>query len=111
MIDNNTVSTRAEFKKILSESGKPVIVKFFATWCGPCKMVAPVFEKLSKEFENQIKFIEIDIDNCDGIASDYFVSSVPTFISFRNGEELNRMNGAASYDQLETFIKNATAVI
>ena len=105
------INKKSEFEKVISESNIPVIVKFFATWCGPCKMIAPAFEKLSQEFEKQVKFIEIDVDDCDNIASDYCVSSVPTFIIFKNGEEFNRTSGALGYEQLENFIKSATAVI
>lgn len=105
------ITKKSEFEKIISESNIPVIVKFFATWCGPCKMIAPVFEKLSQEFEKQVKFIEIDVDNCDKISDDYCVSSVPTFIIFKNNEEFNRTSGALGYEQLENFIKSATAVV
>lgn len=107
----DVINKKSEFNKIISESNIPVIIKFFATWCGPCKMVAPAFEKLSQEFENQVKFIEINVDDCDGIAGDYYVSSVPTFIIFKNGEEFNRTSGALGYEQLENFIKSATAVV
>ena len=107
----DVVNKKSEFEKIISESNIPVIVKFFATWCGPCKMIAPIFDKLSQEFEKQIKFIEIDVDDCDGIAGDYYVSSVPTFIIFKNNEEFNRTSGALGYEQLESFIKSANAVI
>lgn len=105
------INKKSEFNKIISESKIPVIVKFFATWCGPCKMIAPVFEKLSQEFEKQVKFIEIDVDDCEGIAGNYYVSSVPTFIIFKNNAEFNRASGALGYEQLENFIKSATAVI
>ena len=107
----DVINKKSDFNKIISESNIPVVAKFFATWCGPCKMIAPVFEKLSQEFENQVKFIEIDVDDCDKISDDYYVSSVPTFIIFKNNEEFNRTSGALSYEQLENFIKSATAII
>ncbi len=107
----DVINKKSDFQKIISESNVPVVAKFFATWCGPCKMIAPVFEKLSQEFENQVKFIGIDVDDCEGIASDYYVSSVPTFIIFKNGEEFDRTSGALGYEQLENFIKSATAVV
>lgn len=107
----DVINKKSDFNKIISESNIPVVAKFFATWCGPCKMIAPVFEKLSQEFENQVKFIEINVDDCEGISGDYYVSSVPTFIVFKNGEEFNRTSGALAYEQLENFIKSATAVV
>lgn len=108
---SNLISSKSEFNKIKSSSKIPVFVKFFATWCGPCKMMIPIFERLEKDFQNQAKFLEIDVDNCDGIANDYSVFSVPTFIIFKDGEEFERISGATTYEQLENLIKNSTAVV
>ena len=70
-----------------------VIVDFFATWCGPCKMFAPTFEKLSSDFNGKLEFLKIDIDKNEDIADHYNVKSVPTFILFKDGKEIERKVG------------------
>ncbi len=107
----SAISKKSEFKKIISDCKIPVFVKFFATWCGPCKMMAPVLERVSEDFDGQVKFLEVDVDNCENLSNDYFVSSVPTFIIFKNGEEFDRISGACTYTRIDSFIKNATAVV
>ena len=97
------VSDKNEFNDIIS-SNNLVFVKFFATWCGPCKMMAPLVSKLSRSFEDKFKFIQIDIENCDNLCEIYSISSVPTFVIFKNGEEYDRLSGATSYENLESFI-------
>lgn len=107
----SAISKKSEFKKIISDCKIPVFVKFFATWCGPCKMMTPVLDKIYEDFDGQVKFLEVDVDNCENLSNDYFVSSVPTFIIFKNGEEFDRISGACTYTQMESFVKNATAVV
>ena len=107
----SAISKKSEFKKIVSDCKIPVFVKFFATWCGPCKMMTPVLERVSEDFDGHVKFLEVDVDNCENLSEDYFVSSVPTFIIFKNGDEFNRISGACTYEQLESFVKSATAVV
>lgn len=81
-----------EFQILLKENNL-VIVDFFATWCGPCKMIAPLLEKFQNEYSN-IKFLKIDVDQLGSLAQEYNVSSMPTLILFKNGEEVNRVIGA-----------------
>lgn len=94
-----------DFNKIISSSNIPVFAKFFASWCGPCKIMAPVVEDLSKKFEGRVKFIQIDIDICGDIAQNYFVMSVPSFLIFKDGEEVDRSAGASDSEHLEKFIE------
>ena len=85
------------------ESGV-VVVDFFATWCGPCKMLGPVFEELSTEI-NDIKFIKVDIDEHEDLCRKYKVMSVPTLIVFDKGKEVKRNIGFIPKDKLKEFIK------
>lgn len=99
MLDKN------DFNKVVSSSKIPVFAKFFASWCGPCKMMAPIIEDLSKKLENQVKFVQIDIDICKDIAQDLGIMSIPTFIIFKDGEEIDKLIGVSDSERLEEFIK------
>ena len=81
-----------------------VVVDFFATWCGPCKMLGPVFEELSTEI-NDIKFIKVDIDEHEDLCRKYKVMSVPTLIVVDKGKEVKRNIGFIPKDKLKEFIK------
>ncbi|HOT76249.1 MAG TPA: thioredoxin [Candidatus Wallbacteria bacterium] len=76
------------------KSGVPVVVDFFATWCGPCKMIAPLFEELAKEYDGKAKFVKVDIDESPNLASAYKVRGVPTLMVFKGGEIKSTMVGA-----------------
>jgi thioredoxin 1 len=84
-----------EFNEALVESGqKPVVVDFYATWCGPCKMIAPFFDSLDKKYNSAITFIKIDVDIVGDVAEKYDVNSLPTFMVFWNQEPTKIVNGA-----------------
>ncbi len=80
------------------------IVDFFAEWCGPCKMLGPVFEKLSTEFEN-VNFAKVDVDSEGSLAQRYNVMGVPTMIIFRDGKEIERIGGFLPEDVLRQKIE------
>lgn len=92
---------KEDFNDIIS-NGK-VVVDFFATWCGPCKMLGPIFEKVSEDV-NDVKFVKLDVDKFNDIAREYGVMSIPTLILFENGNELKRNVGFMSEDKLKEFI-------
>lgn len=86
------ITSEKEFKEALSYDGV-VVVDFFATWCGPCKMIAPVLEKFSQQYTSA-KFIKVDVEEVNSLASEYEITAMPTFIVFKNGEIVQRVLGA-----------------
>ena len=87
-----------EFNKTISEG--PAIVDFWATWCGPCKMLGPVIEQLADELDGKIPVGKLDVDECREIAMEYGVMSIPTVIYFKNGLEVKRFVGVQSKNNL-----------
>ena len=94
-----------EFNNLVEHVEAVVVVDFFATWCGPCKMLAPVFQEVANEFEGKVKFYKIDIDESLDIARQFSVSTVPTVIIFKNGEPLERLVGFMPKENLVSKIK------
>lgn len=92
------------FEKILCENNL-VLVDFFASWCGPCKMFAPIVEQLSKKYESSVKTIKLDIDFNQDIADKYSIQSVPTLILFKNGTVAERNSGVISFNQCTNMIE------
>lgn len=86
------------------DADKPVLVDFFATWCGPCKMMAPVVDEVATEFAGTAEVYKIDIDQNPTIAQQYGVMSIPTFIVFKGGEPANKQLGAIPKDQLKAML-------
>lgn len=92
-----------EFKSEI-ESGITV-VDFFATWCGPCKMLAPVLEGLAGEMEGKVKFIKVDIDQSLDLASEFQISSVPTMIIFKDGQKAEQLVGFLPKERIQQVIE------
>jgi thioredoxin 1 len=89
-----------EFKKEVLESDKPVIVDFYADWCGPCKAMAPIFEEMSGKLEGKVKFAKLNVDTDQMTAQEYGVMSIPTLMIFKNGEVVETMMGLQDGDSL-----------
>lgn len=93
------------FEKEVLQAQEPVLVDFYADWCGPCKMMAPVVEKLEQELAGQAKVCKINVDEAGDIASDYGVMSIPTFIVFKQGKPARTTVGVQSEDMLKDMLK------
>ena len=95
-----------EFNNLVENTEGIAVVDFFATWCGPCKMLAPVFQEVGNEFEEKADFYKVDIDESLDIARQFSVSTVPTVIIFRNGEPIERLVGFMPKENLAAKIKD-----
>lgn len=90
----------------LLKGDKPVVCDFFATWCGPCKMLAPVMEEVSKEFEDKAVFVKVDVDENPDLARRYGIMSIPLVVIFKNGEEAAKSLGYTSKSETKEFLAN-----
>ena len=99
MIVNNK-----NFKEEVLESKVPVVIDFFAEWCGPCKMFGPIFESVAEDYEDKVKFVKVDIDESPEIAEKYFVMSIPTLKFIDNAEVKGSFVGAMAPDELEEWV-------
>ena len=97
--------TDSNFKKEVLESGLPVLVDFWATWCGPCRMIAPIIEELAKEYDNKVKIGKINIDENPKIPTHYGVMSIPTLMFFKKGRVAEQAAGALSKAELKKKIE------
>lgn len=88
------------FKEKVVEAKGTVLVDFFATWCGPCKMIAPAVEQLSEEYAGKAAVYKVDVDDAQDIGMEYQIMSIPTLVIFKDGKEVERIRGAVSKAEL-----------
>ena len=96
--------TSEQWKQQVLNSDKPVFVDFWAEWCGPCRMVSPIVEELSKEYEGKVNFVKVNVDQNRDLASKYNIFSIPTLAIFRNGEVVAQAAGASSKESIRNYI-------
>lgn len=100
MSDNVSNLTEATFDEVVNAAAEPVVVDFWAEWCGPCKMVAPILDEIADEQSGNVKITKVNVDENPGIAQRYGVMSIPTMIVFKDGEVDKRIVGAKGKAQL-----------
>ncbi len=101
MAVNEVNNSNFESEVVEGSKQKPVVVDFWAPWCGPCKMVAPVIEELSEEMTEKITFVKLNTDDNQDTASKFGVMSIPTLILFKDGEPIDRIVGATTKNNLK----------
>jgi len=99
--------TKDNFKKEVLDSDKPVLVDFWATWCMPCKMIAPIVNEISNEYNGKCKVAKLNIDDAMEIATRFGVMNIPTIILFKDGKEFTRIVGVASKESILKKIEGA----
>jgi len=98
---------QSSFDAEVLQAKTPVVVDFYATWCGPCKMLAPLLEQLAREFEGQLKFAKINVDTAPELAGCCEVTSVPTLVLFREGQPVDAVVGFISPRALRSWLEEA----
>ncbi|MGX9757096.1 thioredoxin [Clostridioides difficile] len=100
------VINTSEFRSSVEGSKGVVVVDFFATWCGPCNMLAPVFTELGEDMKDEARFVKVDIDESLEIAQQFSVSTVPTMIIFKDGEPVETLIGFMPKNKIEMKVKS-----
>jgi thioredoxin 1 len=99
----------ADFEAQVLKATEPVVVDFWAEWCGPCKMIAPALEEIAGSLDGKVKIVKLNVDESPKTAQKYGIMSIPTLMLFKNGELASRQVGAAPKQKLEQWITSAAA--
>jgi len=99
--------TDASFDADVLKATSPVVVDFWAEWCGPCRMIAPALEEISASLGDKVKIVKLNVDENPGVAAKYGIMSIPTLMIFKNGEMASRQVGAAPKQKLEQWVNAA----
>ena len=94
-----------EFKSKVLASKKPVLVDFFATWCGPCRMLTPILEQIAEEKKGEIDIFKMDVDECEDLSREFGIMSIPTLMVFKNGQLVKRETGLRPKGAILDLIK------
>ncbi len=104
-----TAVSDASFENEVKKADVPVLVDFWAEWCGPCRMVGPILEELSEEFAGQLKVVKLDVETNPGTAQAYNIRGIPALLLFKNGEVAGQQIGAVPKHQLRAWLTEAVA--
>lgn len=104
MSSNLIQATDATFEQEVINSSLPVLVDFWAPWCGPCLMVAPVIEQIAETYRDQLKVVKVNVDENPGVSARYQIMSIPTLILFKGGQPVDSVVGALPRNQLVKFL-------
>jgi thioredoxin 1 len=99
-----TELTQDDFQTEVLESNIPVLVDFWAPWCGPCRRVAPLVEEMARQYAGRVKVVKIDVDQSQELAGGYGVNSVPTLMIFKNGQVVDRLVGIPPKSRLDSAL-------
>lgn len=106
---NIVTATEANFAAEVVQSQVPVLVDFWAEWCGPCKMIAPVLDELATEYAGKVKIAKVNIDEFQGLAAQFNVRAIPTLLLFKNGQVIEQMVGLRNKSALKGSLDRAAA--
>ena len=101
------VATDDNFENEVLKSDKPVLIDFWAPWCGPCKAIGPVVEELAEKFKDSVKVMKLNVDENQKTAVNYGVRSIPTLLLFKEGKVLDTLIGLVPKERLEDFVKKS----
>ncbi len=101
--------SKKQWDQEVTNSDKPVFVDFWATWCVPCNMIAPLVEELANEYQDKVNFVKVDVDENKELASKYNILSIPALVIFRNGQVVAQASGATSKESIKAYIDKHTA--
>lgn len=107
--ENIVVLNQANFSKEVLNSATPVLVDFWAEWCGPCKMIAPVLDELASEYEGKVKIGKVNIDEDQGLATEYGIRAIPTILLFKGGQVAEQIVGMRSKRDLKSSLDKVSA--
>jgi thioredoxin len=96
----------SSFQELLTSTEVPVLVDFYATWCGPCQIMSPILEQVGVELKNRLQVVKIDTDKYPDIASQYQIQALPTLVLFKNGQPVERIEGVVQAPQLVQHLQN-----
>ncbi|MEM6253677.1 MAG: thioredoxin [Cyanobacteria bacterium P01_D01_bin.156] len=95
----------SSFQDMLATAEKPILVDFYATWCGPCQLMSGVLQQVKAQLQGQVQIVKIDTDKYPGVASQYQIHALPTMVLFKDGQVVDRIEGAMSADKLITRLQ------
>lgn len=94
------------FEEMLSGSDVPVLVDFYADWCGPCQMMVPILEQVNAQLQNSLRIVKIDTEKYAGLATQYQINALPTLVLFKQGQPVEKIEGVMQAEQLVQHLKN-----